>query len=90
MLGLMELLRQNPASLGLERFLAVNTLLGYLTTAFAGSYHSFNFAKCAHRYFARVSSAPLQAPLELGCNPWSFAPSFCHHQAELQASHSCN
>ena len=38
----------------LEKFLAVNTLLGNLKTAFAGTYHSFDFAKYAHRYLAEV------------------------------------
>ena len=33
------------ASVKLEKFLAVNTLLGNLKTAFAGTYHSFDFAK---------------------------------------------
>ena len=37
------------ASVKLEKFLAVNTLLGNLKTAFAGTYHSFDFAKYAHR-----------------------------------------
>jgi len=40
------------ASVKLEQFRAVNTLLGNLKTAFAGTYHSFNFAKYAHRYLA--------------------------------------
>ena len=35
-------------------FLAVNTVLGNLKTAFAGTYHSFRFAKYAHRYLAQV------------------------------------
>ena len=42
------------ASVKLEQFRAVNTLLGNLKTAFAGTYHSFNFAKYAHRYLAEV------------------------------------
>ena len=33
------------ASVKLEKFLAFNTLLGNLKTAFAGTYHSFDFAK---------------------------------------------
>ena len=37
------------ASVKLEKFLAVNTLLGHLKTAFAGTYHSLDFAKYAHR-----------------------------------------
>ena len=35
-------------------FRAVNTILGNLKTAFAGTYHSFGFAKYAHRYLAQV------------------------------------
>lgn len=35
-------------------FLAVNTVLGNLKTAFAGTYHAFGFAKYAHRYLAQV------------------------------------
>ena len=35
-------------------FLAVNTVLGNLKTAFAGTFHSFGFAKYAHRYLAQV------------------------------------
>jgi len=42
------------ASVKLEQFRAVNTLLGNLKTAFAGTYHSFNYAKYAHRYLAEV------------------------------------
>lgn len=42
------------ASVKLDKFLAVNTLLGNLKTAFAGTYHSFDFAKYAHRYLAEV------------------------------------
>ena len=42
------------ASVKLEQFRAVNTLLGNLKTAFAGTYHSFDFAKYAHRYLAEV------------------------------------
>ena len=42
------------ASAKLEKFLTVNTLLGNLKTAFAGTYHSFDFAKYAHRYLAEV------------------------------------
>jgi len=42
------------ASVKLEQFRAVNTLLGNLKTAFAGTYHSFNFAKYAHRCLAEV------------------------------------
>lgn len=42
------------ASVKLQQFKAVNTLLGNLKTAFAGTYHSFNFDKYAHRYLAEV------------------------------------
>lgn len=42
------------ASVKLPQFKAVNTLLGNLKTAFAGTYHSFDFAKYAHRYLAEV------------------------------------
>ena len=42
------------ASVKLEQFRAVNTLLGNLKTAFAGTYHSFDFDKYAHRYLAEV------------------------------------
>jgi hypothetical protein len=37
-----------------REFMAVNTALGNLKTAFAGTLHSFGFAKYAHRYFAQV------------------------------------
>ena len=42
------------ASVELPEFRSVNTLLGNLKTAFAGTYHSFDFAKYAHRYLAEV------------------------------------
>lgn len=35
-------------------FAAVNTILGNLKTALAGTYHSFDFVKYAHRYLAQV------------------------------------
>jgi transposase-like protein len=35
-------------------FLAVNTVLGNLKTALAGTYHAFGFEKYAHRYLAQV------------------------------------
>ena len=35
-------------------FLAVNTALGNLKTALAGTYHAFGFEKYAHRYLAQV------------------------------------
>ena len=34
------------------QFKAVNTMLGNLKTAIAGTYHAFDFAKYAHRYLA--------------------------------------
>jgi hypothetical protein len=36
-------------------FRAVNTVLGNLKTAIAGTYHAFDFAKYAHRYLAEVA-----------------------------------
>lgn len=42
------------ASVKHSEFLAVNTVLGNLKTAFAGTYHSFGFAKYAHRYLTQV------------------------------------
>lgn len=42
------------ASVKLEKFRAVNTVLGNLKTAFSGTYHAFNFSKYAHRYLAEV------------------------------------
>ena len=41
-----------PASVKLPQFRAVNTLLGNLKTAIAGTYHAFDFTKYAHRYLA--------------------------------------
>lgn len=42
------------ASVKNPSFLAVNTVLGNLKTAFAGTYHSFRFAKYGYRYLAQV------------------------------------
>ena len=42
------------ASVEHPSFLAVNTILGNLKTALAGTYHAFGFAKYAHRYLAQV------------------------------------
>ena len=42
------------ASVKHQEFLAVNTILGNLKTALAGTYHSFGFAKYSHRYVAQV------------------------------------
>ena len=42
------------ASVKHPSFLAVNTILGNLKTALAGTYHAFDFAKYAHRYLAQV------------------------------------
>ena len=41
------------ASVKLQQLKAVDTLLGNLKTAFAGTYHSFNFDKYAHRLGAQ-------------------------------------
>jgi hypothetical protein len=40
------------AGVKLPQFKAVNTLLGNLKTAIAGTYHAFDFTKYAHRYLA--------------------------------------
>ena len=42
------------ASVKLEQFCAVNTVLGNLKTALTGTYHSVKFAKYAARYLAEV------------------------------------
>jgi len=42
------------ASVKMEKFRAVNTLLSNLKTAFSGTYHAFNFSKYAHRYLAEI------------------------------------
>jgi transposase-like protein len=42
------------ASVALEQFRAVNTVLGNLKTAMTGTYHAINFAKYAQRYLAEV------------------------------------
>jgi hypothetical protein len=42
------------ASVKLPQFQAVNTVLGNLKTALAGTYHSVKFAKYAHRYLAEA------------------------------------
>ena len=42
------------ASVKLPQFRAVNTVLGNLKTALAGTYHAFGFAKYAPRYLAQV------------------------------------
>ena len=42
------------ASVHNPKFLAVNTILGNLKTAFSGTYHAFGFAKYSHRYLAQV------------------------------------
>jgi ribosomal protein L37AE/L43A len=43
-----------PSCVKLEQFRAINTFLGNLKTAYSGTYHSFDFAKYAHRYLAEV------------------------------------
>lgn len=42
------------ASVELPQFRAINTVLGNLKRALAGTYHSFDFAKYAHRYLAEA------------------------------------
>jgi len=42
------------ASVALEQFRAVNTVLGNLKTALTGTYHAIKFAKYAQRYLAEV------------------------------------
>jgi ribosomal protein L37AE/L43A len=42
------------ASVDLEDHWAINTVLGNLKTAMAGTYHAIKFAKYAHRYLAEV------------------------------------
>ena len=42
------------ASVQHPQFMAVNTVLGNLKTAFAGTYHSLVYEKYAHRYLAQV------------------------------------
>jgi ribosomal protein L37AE/L43A len=42
------------ASTKLPQFKAINTLLGNLKNALAGTYHAFDFAKYAHRYLAEA------------------------------------
>ncbi len=42
------------SSVKLPQFKAVNTVLSNLKTALGGTYHSFNFAKYAHRYLAEA------------------------------------
>lgn len=42
------------ACVKLPQFKAVNTILGNLKTALAGTCHAFGFAKYAHRYLAQV------------------------------------
>ncbi len=38
----------------MEQFTAINTFLGTLKTAYAGTYHAFDFSKHADRYLAEV------------------------------------
>ena len=44
-----------PQSVQHAQFRWVNTMLGNLKTAFAGTYHAFDYAKCAHRYLAEFA-----------------------------------
>ena len=44
-----------PLSVQHAEFRWVNTMLGNLKTAFAGTYHAFDYAKYAHRYLAEFA-----------------------------------
>lgn len=44
----------DPAWVKMEQFDAVNTFLANRKTAYAGTYHAFDFAKYARRYLAEV------------------------------------
>ena len=44
-----------PQSVQHAEFRWVNTMLGNLKTAFAGTYHTFDYAKYAHRYLAEFA-----------------------------------
>ena len=44
-----------PQSVQHAEFRWVNTMLGNLKTAFAGTYHAFDYAKYAHRYLAEFA-----------------------------------
>ena len=44
-----------PQAVKRPEFRWVNTMLGNLKTAFAGTYHSFDYAKYAHRYLAEFA-----------------------------------
>lgn len=47
-----EVVGSGRCSTGMPCFIWINTLLGNLKTALAGTYHAFNFRKYAHRYLA--------------------------------------
>ena len=73
--------------------LAINTVLGNLKTAFAGTYHAFGFAKYAHRYLAQVQylfnrrfnlRTILDHLVRTACNSQP-----CPLQSVLAAEHSC-
>lgn len=68
------------ASVALEKFRAVNTVLGNLKSAITGTYHAIGFAKYAHRYLAEFQyrfnrrfdmSAILARLLRTACNSTS-------------------
>ena len=74
-------------------FLAVNTVLGNLKTAYAGTLHSFGFAKYAHRYLAQVQylfnrrfnlRTILTRLVRVACSTKA-----CTLRAVLAAEHSC-
>lgn len=70
----------SPASVKLETFRAVHTLLGNLKTAFSGTDPAFDFAKYAHRYLAEVHTN-IDSSAALICT--SFLPGCFVHQPSL-------
>ena len=81
------------ASAKRPEFMAVNTVLGNLKTAFAGTYHAFGFAKYAHRYLAQVQylfnrrfnlRTILDQLARVACKSHP-----CPLQSVLAAEHSC-
>ncbi len=81
------------ASVKRPEFMAVNTVLGNLKTAFAGTYHAFGFVKYARRYLAQVQYLfnrrfNLREILrELARDACNARP--CPLQMVLAAEHSC-
>ena len=58
------------ASVALEKFRCVNTLIGNVKTALTGTYHAIKFAKYAYRYLAEVQfrfNRRYNMPAMLGC-----------------------